>query len=27
MPSWKHEFAEEERMAVVAYIMSKDFSN
>jgi mono/diheme cytochrome c family protein len=27
MPSWKHEFSEEERMAVVAYIMSKDFSN
>ena len=27
MPAWKHEFSEEERMAVVAYIMSKDFSN
>ncbi len=27
MPSWKHEFSEEERMAVVAYIMSEDFSN
>lgn len=27
MPSWKHEFSEEERMAVVAYVMSKDFSN
>ena len=27
MPAWKHEFSEEERKAVVAYIMSKDFSN
>lgn len=27
MPSWKHEFSEEERKAVVAYILSKDFSN
>jgi mono/diheme cytochrome c family protein len=27
MPSWKHEFSDEERMAVVAYNMSKDFSN
>ena len=27
MPSWKHEFSEEERKSVVAYIMSKDFSN
>lgn len=27
MPSWKHEFSEEERKAVVAYILSKAFSN
>jgi mono/diheme cytochrome c family protein len=27
MPSWKHEFSEEERRAVVAYVKSKDFSN
>lgn len=27
MPSWKHEFSEAQRMAVVAYVLSKDFSN
>ncbi|MFQ5995614.1 MAG: c-type cytochrome [Acidiferrobacterales bacterium] len=27
MPSWKHEFSEQERRAVVAYILSKEFSN
>lgn len=27
MPSWKHEFSEEERKAVAAYVMSKEFSN
>lgn len=27
MPSWKHEFSEQERKAVAAYVMSKDFSN
>jgi mono/diheme cytochrome c family protein len=27
MPSWKHEFSEAERKAVVAYVMSKEFSN
>jgi len=27
MPSWKHEFSEAERKAVVAYVMSKDFPN
>jgi mono/diheme cytochrome c family protein len=27
MPGWKHEFSEDERRAVVAYVMSKDFSN
>ncbi|MFQ6024824.1 MAG: c-type cytochrome [Acidiferrobacterales bacterium] len=27
MPSWRHEFSEEERRAVVAYVMSKGFSN
>ena len=27
MPSWKHEFSEDQRKAVVAYILSKDFSN
>lgn len=27
MPSWKHEFSEDQRKAVVAYILSKEFSN
>jgi mono/diheme cytochrome c family protein len=27
MPAWKDEFSEEERRAVVAYVLSKDFSN
>lgn len=27
MPPWKHEFSEDERKAVVAYILSADFSN
>jgi mono/diheme cytochrome c family protein len=27
MPPWKHEFSDEERKAVVAYILSKEFSN
>lgn len=27
MPSWKHEFSEQERKAVAAYVMSKEFSN
>lgn len=27
MPSWKHEFSEQERKAVTAYVMSKEFSN
>lgn len=27
MPSWKQEFSEEERKAVAAYVMSKDFLN
>jgi mono/diheme cytochrome c family protein len=27
MPAWKDEFSEEQRRAVVAYVLSKDFSN
>ncbi|MFQ5759937.1 MAG: c-type cytochrome [Acidiferrobacterales bacterium] len=27
MPSWKHEFSEDERKAVVAYVMRHAFSN
>lgn len=27
MPSWKHEFDEAQRKAIVAYVMSPDFSN
>ncbi|MFQ5936978.1 MAG: c-type cytochrome [Acidiferrobacterales bacterium] len=27
MPSWKQEFSEAERRAVVAYVMSREFSN
>jgi cytochrome c5 len=27
MPPWKQEFSDEERKAVVAYILSKEFSN
>lgn len=27
MPSWTHEFSEQERKAVVVYVLSKEFSN
>ena len=27
MPAWKDEFSEEQRRTVVAYVLSKDFSN
>lgn len=27
MPAWKHEYSEEERKAVAAYVMSREFPN
>jgi mono/diheme cytochrome c family protein len=27
MPGWRHEFSEDDRKAVVAYVLSKEFSS